>query len=99
MIREYIEGHKFNSTKKIKSTLPPHRMIWFIKGVIKCDGVLMAFAAWDRDKMKAKKRFQTFLDPKCTCTYYKSQTVPCRIHGSYGPWGGPEQRLQLEEGK
>jgi len=82
VIREYMEGDKFNRTEQFKAPTPPHRKMWFVKGAIKCDGVRMAFAAWDKNKCEAEKHFQTFLDPRCICdmTNRDGKNPPCPVH-------------------
>ena len=81
MIREYVE-HKFNGTRQDRLPTPPHKKMWFVRGVIRVDGVEQAFAAWDYSKGEAEKYFQTFLDPRCICdmTNRDGKNPPCPIH-------------------
>ena len=69
MIREYIQGHKFNQTTQSELTFPPRRKMWFVKGAIMVDGAPQAFAAWDYNRGEAEARFQTFLNLECVCTH------------------------------
>jgi hypothetical protein len=79
MIREYIEGHDFNSTAHTRLPIPPHERVWIIKGAIRCDGVAHAFSAWGHTLPEAQEEFDSFLNKECTCVF-RSDPNNCTIH-------------------
>lgn len=80
MIREYIEGHRFNEKAELE-ILGKKRKI--VKGVICVDGIPRAYAAWGDSYTVAQKYFDTFLDSECVCVWPKNPngTNPeCLVH-------------------
>ncbi len=87
MIREYVDGHKFNGITWSKAPQGAgHKRVCFVKGAIKCNGVPMGFAAWDYTLRGAEKIFQIYLDPRCICvvpTNKYGETPKCPVHGDW----------------
>jgi len=77
MIREYVEGHEFNGVKTAKDS-STHKTVWFVRGIIKCDGVKEYFCGWGRNVIEAQKHFDTYLNPNCICAH--GNVEDCPIH-------------------
>jgi hypothetical protein len=54
--------------------------MWFVKGVIRCDGQLKGFAAMGNTLGEAQRGFDTYLNPECICVY-GSDVRKCPVHG------------------
>jgi hypothetical protein len=85
MMREYVEGHRFNETKYVGNPYP----IVVVKGCIRCDGKDKAFMAWcptgevDNAKELAQQHFNTYLNKECTCMWPENpegKSPLCPIH-------------------
>ena len=78
MIREYVEGHKFNGIRWAKHPLT-HRKVCFVRGVIRCDNTEKSFAALGKNLAEAQKTFDTYLLEECNCDYGSDPGL-CPIH-------------------
>ncbi len=77
MIREYVENHQWNRTVKEKAPTGGGSL-YFVRGVIKCDGTEHCFVGWDANQKKAQEQFDSFKNSECTCIPHSQ--VGCPIH-------------------
>lgn len=80
MVREYVAGHKFNGVRWQEETIDGNKKkICFIKGAIRCDEKLQAFAVWGHTLDEAQKEFDRFLNSRCICVW-RSDVSKCPVH-------------------
>ena len=83
MIREYVEGHKWNGTK---DTVYGKRKYVIARFVIRVDGELQGFIAWGDTSKEAKMLVKTFSRTNCICRYPENrlgETPPCPVHRNW----------------
>ena len=79
MIREYVEGHKFNGVRWAKTPFGNNK-VCFVRGVIRHDGIDEGFASWGKSQHEAQAEFNTFLHAECICSK-GIDANKCPIHG------------------
>ena len=78
MKREYIPDSQWNKTGTSKNPRTGTTS-YFVRGIIRIDGQEHSFFAQGKSEQEAKSRFDTFLNPECTCKNITD--IPnCAIH-------------------
>lgn len=88
MIREYVDGHKFNGKKMVHI----HGVKAFmVKGCVRCDGKERAFIGWCPSHINnaediAQAYFDSYLKSECVCMNPENTeglNPPCPVHGDW----------------